>query len=78
MAFDALKKPQFVTTDRNGHFRIDHLFPDQEFKLRFTQGAKQIGPEDDKAPKYKIAKHGDTLPLGDVKLELNTRGQEGE
>ena len=68
-AFNALKKLDSPTTDANGEFRIDTLFPDQEFRCTFSKGTKRFGPDFDKTPKHTIEKHGDTLKLGDLKLE---------
>jgi len=67
-AFDVLKKTD-LATDRNGEFRIDTVFPGQEFRLLFYQGKKQIGPDYDKTQKYSVAKHSDTLKLSELKLD---------
>ncbi len=68
-AFAVLTDKQFPTTNEKGEFRVDDLFPGEEFKLLFAQGQKRFGPDYDKAPKHTVEKHGETLKLGDVKLE---------
>ncbi len=73
-AFNALKKLDLPTTDANGEFQIDTLFPNQEFILHFMKGSKRFGPDFDKMPKYTIKSHGDTLKLGDLKLEAAKDG----
>jgi hypothetical protein len=60
-----------VTADANGEFRIDALFPGFEFRLTYMKGRKFYGPDYGNAPRYTVAKHGDTLSLGDLRLELN-------
>jgi protocatechuate 3,4-dioxygenase beta subunit len=68
----ALHMPRRQTlTDANGDFRIDTLFPGCEFRLTFMKGNKFYGPDYGKAARHAIAIHGDTLKLGDVRLELN-------
>lgn len=74
-AFEVLTADQFPTTDANGEFRIDHLFPGEEFKLHYHRGQKRLGPAIDKIPNHKAAKDGDTLKLGDVKLEPAKDGE---
>jgi hypothetical protein len=66
-AFEALGSE--IVTDANGEFRITPLFPGEEFRLLFRKGNKRVGPDYDKAGKHTAEKHGDTLKLGDVKLE---------
>ncbi len=58
-----------LETDANGEFRIDGLFPGREFRLVFSRNSQRFGPNWDKMQKYSIAKPGDTLKLGDLKLE---------
>jgi RNA polymerase sigma factor (sigma-70 family) len=58
-----------TTTDANGEFRFDALFPVHEFRLIFSKGKKSFGPAYNKAPRHTLAKHGDTLKLGNVKVE---------
>jgi hypothetical protein len=70
-AYEALTANQFPTTDGDGEFRIDRLFPGEEFKLLFYRGQKRLGPSYDTATKHTAAEHGETLKLGDVKLEPN-------
>lgn len=66
-AFEALGPD--IVTDANGEFRIAPVFPGEEFRLLFRKGNKPVGPDYDKAGKHSVEKHGDTLKLGDVKLE---------
>ena len=73
-ASDLLKKAESIITDANGEFRIDTLFPGQEFQLSFSRGKKQYGPGQAKAPKHTLAKHGDTLKLGDLTLDAAKDG----
>ena len=45
------------------------VFPGYEFRLTFQSGKRAIGPNYQDATKHTVAKHGDTLKLGDLKLE---------
>ncbi|MFL5339239.1 MAG: sigma-70 family RNA polymerase sigma factor, partial [Gemmataceae bacterium] len=63
-----------VSTDKNGEFRIDALFPGYEFRLFFLKAGKNYGPDHLKAPRHTIARHGETLNLGDLRLEPTQRG----
>jgi RNA polymerase sigma factor (sigma-70 family) len=63
-------------TDANGEFRIDTLFPGCEFRLTFMKGNKFYGPDYGKAARHTIASHGDTLKLGDLRLELNEHNEQ--
>jgi hypothetical protein len=74
-AFAVLTADQFPITDADGEFRIDHLFPGEEFKLHYHRGQKRLGPYIAKIPNHKATKHGGTLKLGDVKLEPS-KGEE--
>jgi len=49
-AFNALKRAEAPTTDANGEFRIDTLFPGQEFRMTYYRGPKRFGPDYDKTP----------------------------
>jgi RNA polymerase sigma factor (sigma-70 family) len=75
-AFTALTAGKVVTTDANGQFRIDAVFPNEEFQLLFKRGKSWCGPGPGKAAKHTIAGHGDALKLGDVKLDLPKNGEE--
>lgn len=61
-----------TTTDANGEFRVDGVFPGQEFQVFYHKGRMRFGPDYELAPKRALARHGDTLKLGDLKLEPNT------
>ncbi len=74
-AFNTLNATELVTTDANGEFRTDGLFPGQEFRLIFSKGNQRFGPDFQKLPKHKVEKHGDTLKLGDLKLEPSKDGE---
>ncbi len=69
-AFDALNKADQLTTDSNGQFHVDTVFPGQQFRLFFQKGRKQFGPPFDKAPRYTVAKDNETLTIGELKLDL--------
>jgi len=69
-AFDGLKRTDFLTTNEMGEFRVDNIFPGQEFRVVFFQGKKEVGPDFQNAPKYSVAKHNDILKLGDLKVEI--------
>jgi hypothetical protein len=58
-----------TTTDANGEFRFDALFPGHELRLIFSKGKKPFGPAYNKALRYTLAKDGEALKLGDVKVE---------
>jgi RNA polymerase sigma factor (sigma-70 family) len=58
-----------ATTDANGEFRFETILPGYEFRFLFTKGKTRFGPDYAKAAKHTIAKHGDRLKLGDLKLE---------
>jgi RNA polymerase sigma factor (sigma-70 family) len=75
-AFDVLLKGGALITDENGAFRYENVFPEQGFRLIFFQVGKRVVLNQDKSPKYTVAKHNDTLKLGDLKLELTREGEE--
>jgi RNA polymerase sigma factor (sigma-70 family) len=58
-----------TVTDEKGDFRLDALFPGQEFRLLFFKGKKPFGPEYSKSAALTIEKHGNTLKLGDLTVE---------
>ncbi len=76
-AFKALNKVEQLTTDADGRFRIDTLFPGQEFRLFFQKGQKRFGPDLGMAPKHTVARDNDTLDLGELKLDAAQGGEEG-
>ena len=51
---------------------VSELFPGQEFQVFYHKGRVRFGPDYKLAPKRTLTKHGDTLKLGDLKLEPNT------
>jgi hypothetical protein len=58
--------PRQTLTGADGTFRFDCLFSGFEFRLLFHNGKKQYGPDNEKAAKHTVAKHGDERKLGDV------------
>ena len=58
-----------ASTDANGEFKLEGLFPGQPFRVFFNKGRTRFGPDYDKTPRRTVAQHGDTLKLGDLKLE---------
>ncbi len=66
-----------IGIDANGEFKVEGLFPGQAFRVFFHKGRTRFGPDYDKTPKRTVAKHGDTLKLGNLKLEPSkTDGEE--
>jgi RNA polymerase sigma factor (sigma-70 family) len=68
--FELLNMTKQVVTDAAGRFRIEGVVPGQEFRLAFAKGAKNLGTPDT-APRYTIAKNGESKDLGDVKIALS-------
>jgi RNA polymerase sigma factor (sigma-70 family) len=56
-----------AVTGADGAFEFDNLLPGYEFRLLFSKGKKEVGPEYRNAPTHKVGKHGETLRLGDFK-----------
>jgi protocatechuate 3,4-dioxygenase beta subunit len=67
--FDALHFSRRVVTDANGEFRIDHVVPGHEFRLAFSKGTKNLGPNADRALRFRVGKPGETAAVGDVKVK---------
>ena len=51
-----------VVTGADGGFK---------FRVTFYKARQRFGPDYDKVPRQVLAKHGDTLKLGDLKLDRN-------
>ncbi len=66
-----------LETDAKGEFKIDGVFPGREFRLVFSSGSRRFGPAWEDMPKYSVAKPGEMLKLGDLKLEPPTKGGGG-
>lgn len=64
-----LNENRKTETAADGTFAFDELLPGYEFRFQFHVGRKQYGPAYRQAPAFKILKHGDTLKMGDLKLE---------
>ena len=67
--FDLLRFTEQVPTGNDGRFRIEAVIPGHEFRLAFSKGTKNLGRKPEKDPKHTLAQYGDTLKLGDIKLE---------
>jgi hypothetical protein len=63
--------PQIITGP-NGEFQFDILAPGYPFRLLFSKGNKDIGPEYDKAPRQIIDKHDELKDLGDLRIDERT------
>jgi RNA polymerase sigma factor (sigma-70 family) len=70
-AFNAFHKGDFPTTDANGEFRIDGLFPGQEFKLFYTRNKRSYGLEVDPTPAYTLAEPGEVRKVGEMVLLID-------
>jgi hypothetical protein len=70
-AFNAFHKNEFPTTNANGEFRVEGLFPGQEFKLFYTRDKRRYGLEVDPTPIYTLAKPGDTRKVGEMVLLID-------
>lgn len=67
--YSGLNDNRRVVTGADGTFAFDELLPGYDFRFLFSVGRKPFGPEYRRAPAFKIDKHGETLGLGDLKLE---------
>ncbi|HUR53619.1 MAG TPA: hypothetical protein VMZ71_05790, partial [Gemmataceae bacterium] len=67
-AFEALSKQRPLTTDANGEFRIDGVFPGQPFGIVFARGQTVVGPRIAKAARHTVTAAGEVLKLGDLPL----------
>jgi protocatechuate 3,4-dioxygenase beta subunit len=66
--YDLLHGTPQVVTDANGEFRIEGAVPGHEFRIAFSKGAKNLGPDAAKSPRHVLSKPGETKSLGDIKV----------
>ncbi|MDY3550972.1 sigma-70 family RNA polymerase sigma factor [Gemmata sp. JC717] len=74
--YGPLNKHRAADTGADGTFAFDELLPGYDFRFTLNVGQRQFGPESHQAPAFRIEKHGDTLKVGDLKLQpTKTKGE---
>ncbi len=72
----SLNDNRTADTDVDGKFEFDTLAPGFQFRFLFSKGKMDLGPDNGKAPRATIGKHGEIKNVGELKIDLQAERTE--